>query len=218
MPNDNQIQATDALGLISSFEIGEIDAIITSPPYVGLPGRDETIPLIEEMLAAATSALNPSTGVITMIVGSTEADPLLPFHVAKHIEYATDNELALRTMYIWDRSTTLQRNVAGQMITHDYIIQAARSDAVIEPLSDSSIIRTSQPGFNYGMGVTTPPDLAALLVSKVSARGDLIIDPFAGLGEIGVQAIHQGRRFQGSDINDACVEIGNLRLNAMRSN
>jgi tRNA G10 N-methylase Trm11 len=206
------VAQTTAGRLLSHFDEGSVHAIITSPPFTGLPGRGDTLELVEEMLAAAGRALDPERGTVTMIVGPSPGHPLLPFHVADMIEYATDGAIALHSMYVWDRTGTLSRPVGDQNITHDQIIHAAHADAHTRPLHGSSVIRTSMHGFNYGAGVTTPPDLAALLVQQASAVGDLVVDPFAGLGEIGVQAVNQNRRFAGSDISDACVTIANERL------
>lgn len=205
----------DATGLLYSLDEGSVHSIITSPPFTGLPGRGDTLELVEAMLAAAVSALDPKRGTVTMIVGPSPGAPTLPFDVIRLIEYASDGLLELHSTYVWDRTGTLARNVDGQNVTHDYIIHAKRVDGMARALHGASVIRTSMPGFNYGQGVTTPSDLAALLVQVASAPDDLVVDPFAGLGEIGVQAVHQGRRFTGSDISAACVTIANDRINSL---
>ncbi len=179
---------------------------------MGLPGREDTHEIVADLIGEAAFALAPR-GTLTMIVGSAPGNPLLPYEVAALIEKMSSLQLRLHSLYIWDRNGTLARDIGDQTITHDVILHACRSEAVgIDPLSPQSIIKTTQHGFNYGWSVTTPPDLAAFLVAATSNAGDLIVDPLCGLGEIGVQALVQGRRFEGCDRRPECVAIANARL------
>lgn len=208
------ITAIDCATLLANTDAGSVDAIITSPPYSGLPGRADTIYLISELLQGAAAALAPD-GSITLIVGSAPGNLRLPFHVAEHVE----NSLwpfKLHSLYVWDRLERLNRRVGVQSIQHDYIIHAVREgrEESAPPLSNVSIIKTRDPGFNYGTGVTTPPDLAGLLIRATTTTGDLIADPFCGLCEIGVQAVMSGRRFIGGDIDKSCMTIAARRLTA----
>jgi len=206
----NTVILSDLADFLASLDAGSVDALITSPPFVGLPGRADTMHLSTQILNAADRILKPA-GTITLIVGAAPGNPLLPYHVASDVSLFP--ALTLHSQYVWDRTGTLERAVGQQNITHDTLLHITRSNIVdAPPIAPTSVIRTSIPGFNYGIGVTTPPDLAAYLVDTLSRVGDLIVDPLAGLGEIGVQARAQGRRFKGCDTNPACVEIANARL------
>jgi len=206
------IYCKTARKFLASLDDGVVDAIITSPPYSGLPGRADTHELVTEMLVDLETVLSES-GSVVLIVGSTDLHPYLPFEIAYHAIDAGPSPFIVRGMYVWDRQGTLQRSVGEQVVTHDYVIHATRTGHSPIPLQPtSSVIRTSQHGFNYGAGITTPSDLAALLVARTTNPGDFVVDPFAGLGEIGVQAVHQGRVFEGSDTEQAFVDIANARI------
>lgn len=199
--------------LLAALEQGSVEAIVTSPPYSGLPGRGNTMELVEEMLDWAVPVLHPEYGTVTLIVGSAPGHPLLPFQIATSIEAWTDGALVVDSTYVWDRTGTLDRKVGAQNITHDHIIHCCRAESAnVQAIAPSSVVRSRAQGFNYGLGVTTPPDLAAIIVAQSSEHGDLVVDPFAGLGEIGVQAVHQGRRFLGSDLSPAAALIACQRI------
>jgi len=193
----------------------EIDAIITSPPYAGLEGRGaHTDGLVYLLLDAAKERLAPD-GNIFLVVGASEGHLTTPHAIASTIPHLDGWRLA--GVYVWDRSARLRRPVGKQTITNDFVLHVCRSGHDAEPIVDGSIIRTATHPFDYGFGVTMPPDLAALLVSRGSKEGDLVVDPFAGLGEVGVQAVSQGRLFTGCDIDEACVRIANARILAVSS-
>lgn len=204
---------TDMATFLRSFDQWSVDRIITSPPFSGLPGRDSTHELVAQLCDEARRILNPE-GTITLIVGSgPEGNLLTPYEIASGIPIYSNDEFELHSLYIWDRFRTLDRDIGNQRVHHDVILHICRVGFAehIEPLGPS-IIRTHEPGFNYGTGVTTPPDLAALLVHETSKVGDLIIDPMCGLAEIGVQALHQQRRFGGCDMDPTCAKLANARL------
>lgn len=205
---------------VSTFLAGQpqrsVDHIITSPPYIGLPGRGDTRRLVEQIELQASRILLPD-GTLTLIVGSAPGNLALPYELVAGFN---GHELAIHSVYVWDRTSALKRNVDGQTVTHDFILHLCRHEArdTRKQLATSSVIRTHDPGFDYGTGVTTPFDLATFIVDAVSEPGDLIVDPLAGLGEIGVQAIRQGRRFAGCDLDEACVTIANERINNAAGN
>jgi site-specific DNA-methyltransferase (adenine-specific) len=61
-----------------------------------------------------------------------------------------------------------------------------------------------------------PIALMELLVRLFSDKNELILDPFAGSGTIGVAAIRLGRRFLGWETNREYAEIARKRLSAAR--
>lgn len=192
---------------------GPIDAVITSPPYSGLPGRSGSIEGISYIVLDAVKEKLSETGSVFFVVGASEGHAAAPHNIASVV--GNLDGWALAGVYVWDRSDQLRRPVGRQTITNDYVVHVRSERGNPEPILEGSIIRTSERPFDYGFGVTMPPDLAALLVARGSSGGDLIVDPFAGLGEVGVQAVRQRRSFLGGDIDDACCRIANARIGAM---
>jgi len=203
----------DAAHFLTDLNVREcVDQIITSPPYAGLPGRADTFEIVEAMIGPATRAL-ADNGSVVLIVGAAGDDLLLGSELARLVPGWSAHQLELRYLHVWDRSGTLARKVGAQTVSHDLILHFARPGLRVPTIFDQgSVVKTSMPGFNYGDGVTTPPDLAALLVGKLSDPEDLIVDPFCGFGEVGVQSLHQGRLFLGCDTSQTCVDVSNARL------
>jgi DNA modification methylase len=51
-----------------------------------------------------------------------------------------------------------------------------------------------------------------VLIRQSTAPGELVIDPFMGSGSVGVAATGLGRRFGGSDLAQASIEMARARL------
>ena len=54
------------------------------------------------------------------------------------------------------------------------------------------------------------------LLELASGPGDLVLDPFMGVGMTGVAAVEMGRRFVGIEIDPGYVAAAELRLEAAR--
>lgn len=55
------------------------------------------------------------------------------------------------------------------------------------------------------------PQLPARIIGALSEPGDLVVDPFAGGGTTGVEAMRLGRRFVGVDANPVAILLGNVK-------
>lgn len=70
----------------------------------------------------------------------------------------------------------------------------------------------SHPRILKGYPTEKPAEVSRVLITQSSIPGELVIDPFMGSGSVGVAAISSGRRFSGSDIADAAVQLTRTRL------
>lgn len=61
-----------------------------------------------------------------------------------------------------------------------------------------------------------PLALMEILVRLFSAKGEIILDPFAGSGTTGVAALRLGRRFLGWEFNPEYVQVARRRLATAR--
>lgn len=59
-----------------------------------------------------------------------------------------------------------------------------------------------------------PAGLVERLILSMTKPGDLVFDPFAGVGSTGVAAAVHGRRFIGSELVEKYVDLGRNRINA----
>jgi site-specific DNA-methyltransferase (adenine-specific) len=69
-----------------------------------------------------------------------------------------------------------------------------------------------QPRIVRGYPTEKPVAVSEILIGQSSAIGDLVIDPFAGSGSVGVAALGLGRNFLGNDIAEDAVELAARRL------
>ncbi len=61
---------------------------------------------------------------------------------------------------------------------------------------------------------TMPEKLVEPCILAGSAPGDVVLDPFAGSGTVGVVALHHGRDFIGIELNSAYVQLAEERIAA----
>ena len=70
----------------------------------------------------------------------------------------------------------------------------------------------SFPRIHRGYPAEKPVALSEVLVQQSSELGELVVDPFAGSGSVGVAALSHGRSFVGSDVCAEAIEISRRRL------
>jgi DNA modification methylase len=63
-----------------------------------------------------------------------------------------------------------------------------------------------------GYPAEKPVAVSEVLIAQSSEPGQLVIDPFAGSGSVGVAAMRAGRDFLGNDLCDEAVDIARKRL------
>jgi site-specific DNA-methyltransferase (adenine-specific) len=68
------------------------------------------------------------------------------------------------------------------------------------------------PRIRGGYPAEKPVDVSEILVTQSSSPGDVIADPFMGLGSVGIAARRHGCRFLGNDLNPQAVAIAAHRL------
>jgi site-specific DNA-methyltransferase (adenine-specific) len=71
------------------------------------------------------------------------------------------------------------------------------------------------PRIRGGYPTEKPVAVSDVLVRQSSSPGDIVIDPFAGSGSVGVAALRSGRLFAGNDIADDAVSLARERLLAV---
>jgi modification methylase len=58
-----------------------------------------------------------------------------------------------------------------------------------------------------------PIDLPYRCIQLYTFKGEVVLDPFCGIGPTCIAAIKSGRQFVGYDVNKQYVEIANRRIN-----
>jgi DNA modification methylase len=68
-------------------------------------------------------------------------------------------------------------------------------------------------GYSLSHSATMPFEVASVGLLSTTQKGDVVLDPFSGLGTTGLAAISQDRYYIGVDNNSEYIELAKLRLN-----
>jgi len=73
----------------------------------------------------------------------------------------------------------------------------------------------THPRVHAGYPTEKPSAVSEVLIRQSTVAGEIVADPFMGSGSSGVAAVSLGRRFVGTDISRAAVELSTARLLAV---
>lgn len=93
---------------------------------------------------------------------------------------------------------------------HELVLFFEKGKRKLADLSVADVIR--HPRIRGGYPAEKPVAVSEIFVRQSSEPGDLVIDPFAGSGSVGVAATRLGRHFLGSDVCAEAVQIAEQRL------
>lgn len=190
MPPGIDLSVGDIRDVLASLR-EEVDAIITDPPYGG-----EWLPLYAELGRLAKQALK-ADGTLAIMTGQAH---LLEFGaaVAAHVPYrwtvAFLHPGPQRRMFAYDVATSWKPVL---------VFGGARGfmDVVTSPAQEKALHDWQQS--ESGM---------AALVEQLTKPGDLVCDPFLGVGTTAVVCARLARRFIGCDIDEGAVAIARGRI------
>lgn len=185
--------------LAQHVEANSVDWIITDPPY-----GEEFLPCYGELAAFAAHALRPS-GSCLVLTGQTYLPAVvaalgtkLNYHWCS--AYLTPGGQAAQ---IWPRKVNcfwkpLLWYVKGEFALDHWIGDVCRSD-----------INDNDKRFHHwGQSESGTADI----VTRFTAAGNLIVDPFLGGGTTAVVALDLDRQFIGADSDAAIIAAAEARL------
>jgi ParB-like chromosome segregation protein Spo0J len=189
------VTPTDIRSLVANIEPESVDAIITDPPY-----PEEYVPLYEDLAKLAAKALRPGGSMLVMTGQSylPQIMALMSPHITYHwtLSYMTPGA----TLTVWARKVLTGWKPILWFVKGEYagpqVWDVAKSE---KPDKDHHEWGQSESGM-------------ADLIEKVTSPGDTVLDPFMGAGTTGVAAVMLGRKFIGSDIDEAARNSALVRL------
>ena len=129
----------------------------------------------------------------------------------------------LRTDLVWNKPNCQPESVKDRPTrSHEYVFLFSKSEryvynyeAVRGPNERNfrTVLDINTQAYKEAHFATFPPALVEPCIKLGSKRGDLVLDPFIGAGTTGLVALDLGRRFVGTELNPAYVEIAGRRLN-----
>lgn len=216
----HQISNVDAVEWLRGLAAGSLDLIVTDPPYESLEKhrRVGTTTRLKHSKASSNDwfQIFPNARFEELFVEMHRAlaknahlylfcDQETMF-VAKPIAEAVG--FKFWKPIIWDK----QKIGMGYHYRARYecILFLEKGKRKLNDLSVPDVL--SFPRIHRGYPTEKPVELAEVLVAQSSAPGELVGDPFLGSGAFGVAALHQGRRFSGTDTCAEAVSTARRRL------
>ena len=191
---DLEIRAGDFRDVLVDVEPGSVALVLTDPPYPA-----EYLPLWDALGAWSAGALAVG-GSLVAYSGQGNLPAVLD-HLRGHLRYWW-------TLALWHGQSQM---IPGKFVTATWkpvvwFVNDHRAGRFM--LADS--IRGGTPRKTVAVGDDESDgdwaqsvDAIGPIISALTSPGDLIVDPFAGSGTVGLAAHRYGRRFLGAEVR-AC--------------
>lgn len=134
-------------------------------------------------------------------------------HKASHpIEWLLKTKLIFRQQLIWDRGATPTISPIRFLPTTELIfwLTKERNQPNFCRLDNSSEVLRIKPDSNPNHPATFPEELVRKIVKHCG--GDIVLDPFCGIGNTCLVAKELGRKYIGIEINLEYCDMANKRL------
>jgi len=242
----DQVLLCDAKEVLKKFPSNCIHLMVTSPPYNVGKEYDKNLTLSEylEFLIQVIEEVYRVLvwgGRVCFNVANLGRKPYLPLH--KHIiDIFEKTGFLMRGEIIWYKGDA----VAGSSTawgtwksavnptlrdTHEYILVFSKGtferkkEKRVDTISRDEFIEFTKSVWSFppesaervGHPAPFPEELPYRCIQLYTFKGDVVLDPFCGVGTTCIVAIKTGRHFVGIDINPEYVEKGRKRINNLIS-
>lgn len=234
----------DAIDLIDSLDDNSVHLFLTDPPYGGIvddkwDNEHSTVDQYVEWFSTIVMHMVPKMTDDGSLV-FFGANGYHGWHPMWQLVRSLEDILTLRDVITWKKRRAYGK-LTSYLYTREEIVWMSKSEGRLDvrfniPLSDEL---RGYDGFNSKYKAKSPykritnvwTDIHELmrprrtaekpvalmerLVSTHSLVGDLVIDPFAGLGPTGVASLKLGRKFIGCDLDQSAVDIAERDCSAV---
>lgn len=223
-----QVFCGDCLDILPALEAGSIHAVVTDPPYCSGARTSAAVVQRAAMTRGKRWAGMPldcdrmtSIGFVWLIRHvAIECGRLLPDggsllsfvdwrqypNAYAAIESAN---LRIRAMVVWNKMSLGMGN--GFRNQHELIIHAAKGVPRVLDRSVPNVLEFRRATSEIHP-TEKPVGLLEKLISVVSTRGDVVLNPFLGSGSTGVACVISGRRFIGIERNRDYFDVAVRRI------
>jgi DNA modification methylase len=178
----------DCLTALRAIPPSAFSVVVTDPPYPNNAGHfTDGIPAAEEFLR--------SVAVPALVFWSELTDPPVP--------------LPLVAVHIWHRT-----NVNGRPYEPVYQFNADGRKRRSEVAREAVPFINCTGGAYAGHPTQKPIALMEWLLTKHTKPGDVVLDPFAGVGATLIACVNTGRHFVGVEIDEGYCDIAAARIDA----
>jgi DNA modification methylase len=218
-----EVYNADALDVLPELETESVDLVIADPPY-GIEWRSNRRAETFDELLSDGSGEEDREGIRKVLA---ETVRLVGQHRHLYV-FGPDDVLAgllvsERAELVWDKARPGMGDLSAPWgPQHERISfavskhrHAGKRDAPALPvrMRKGSVLRFTPPtGRNVRHPSEKPTTLLRELVESSSRAGDLVLDPFAGVGSTGVAAVLAGRRTILVELDDRYARIAVQRI------
>jgi site-specific DNA-methyltransferase (adenine-specific) len=195
-----------------------VDAVITDPPY-GIRYRSKRKDKRVPATIRNDESLNALRGILPLLDTLVKQDRHVyvfaaPMKIGEACE-ALEHYWHLKNVIVWDKGNAGSRGdcQAGYSCNWEAIIYASKGRRPIFGPRPRSIFRFDWQAWHDPVHPTVKPaGLMRWLISKCTAPGELILDPFMGSGVVLRAAAELGRRAIGVELEERYCEVAASRL------
>jgi hypothetical protein len=184
-----EMRAGDFRDVLGDVEPGSVALVLTDPPYPA-----EYLPLWSDMAKFAAETLMPGGSLVAYCGQSILPEGL--YLLGEHLRYWWTIAL------LHDHGSQM---IPGKWVSAGwkpllwFVKDTRRGRAMLADRIDGTAPRKTLPTGDTGDWAQGVEELAPI-ISALTAPGDLIVDPFAGSGSVGLAAERFHRRFIGADL------------------
>lgn len=199
----------DCFDEIKKIDDCSVDLILTDPPY-GINFRsnrrnerynhinnDNNLLWLDDM----------SREMYRVSKDNTAHYVFCSFHNIDIFKQSLEKFFNLKNILVWEKNNTgmgdLYSNFAPKV---EFILFLQKGRSLIRGKRDPNIMKFNRTG-NKLHPTQKPVDLCEYLINKFSDEGDLVFDPFMGVGTTGVACVRSNRDFIGIELDDRYFDI-----------
>ncbi len=212
----------DCTNVLETLPDNSLDLLLTDPPY-GIDYEsehrevnpfeklendhlEETLQVLSSTLRLASRKLKENSHVYIFTSWKTYPS-VLPI---------VENYFTVKNLLVWQKNHWSQGDLTanyGQV--HEFILFAHKGRRHLNGRLDGSVLHFDRVPENGRVHPTEKPlPLLEYLIEKSSQPGEVVCDPFAGVGSTCVAAKNKGRKYLGIEIDTQWYEKGLERLAA----
>lgn len=211
----------DARDFLPAFETESVDLLVTDPPYGQEFVSNQRVQRFDTIALDGAGDRDAVRGVLAECVRLVGQNRHL--YVFGPDDVLDGLKISKPAMLVWDKTMMSGGDVSAPwgrshepinfaIAKHRHAGQAG-CESIPARIRKGSVLRFGRPtGRTVRHPTEKPVDLLAELIESSSRVGDVVLDPFAGVGSTGVAALLRGRRAVLIEVDERYANIAAERL------
>lgn len=203
----------DAFELINQFEDNSIDMTFTSPPYNRK--RNDKYEFYDDTLDDYLSWLESITKQLRRVTKGHVFINLQKNYYNKHdvFKFIGNHASEIVEMFVWAKSNPMP--ASGKNITNSYEYVIVLGDKPLKSnytYTKNHLITSVNSNMPKEHKAVMKQEVADFFIDSFSNAGDVILDPFMGVGTTGISCNRFGRQFVGFELEPIYFEMAKEKI------